>query len=367
MPDYYKMLGVSKDATLEDIKKAYRRLAHKHHPDKGGDEKMFREVSEAYRILSDKDKRSQYDKFGRVFEGAGDQQGQAGFRWGWGQPGGPADGEEGDSYGFDFQDLGDIFEEFFGGSAPRSRDHLRKGEDIEVDVEIVLEDALRGKKEEILLHKFIQCGRCQGVGADPGSKVKECFSCRGTGEVQQIQRTFLGSFTRVGVCPECNGEGLKPDSPCNVCSGEGRVRGEDKIVVQIPAGIDSNQILKMKEKGDAGRKRGKNGDLYIRILVKPHKVFSRKGDDLFVEAPISLSQAVLGDEVDVPTLEGSSIALRVPAGTPSGKVFRISGKGIPHYASMGRGSLYATVRISVPQKLTKQQKDLIQRLREEGL
>ncbi|MDP3981940.1 MAG: molecular chaperone DnaJ [bacterium] len=367
MADYYKVLGVKKDASPDEIKKAYRSLAHKYHPDKGGDEKMFREVSEAYRILSDKDKRSQYDKFGRVFEGVGDQQGPNGFRWGWGHPGGSSDTEDGEGYGFDFQDLGDIFEEFFGGQAPRSRDNLRKGDDIEVDVEIALEDVLQGKKEEMLLHKFVQCVRCQGVGADPGSKVNECFSCRGTGEVQQIKRTFMGSFTKVGICPECNGEGLKPESPCNVCSGEGRVRGEDRVTVQIPAGVDSNQILKLKEKGDAGRKRGKNGDLYIRLLVKPHRVFSRKGDDLHVEVAVSLSQTTLGEEVEIPTLEGPSVLLNIPAGTPSGKVFRVSGKGIPHYTGMGRGSLFVTTRIAVPQKLTKRQKDLIQKLREEGL
>lgn len=364
MKDYYKILGVSKDATQEDIKKAYRRLAHKHHPDKGGSGDMFKEVSEAYQILSDRDKKAQYDKFGRVFDGGvggagGGEQGFGGIRWAWGVP-------EGDDSGFDFQDVGDIFEDFFGG-AHVDQKNIKRGKDIEVELELPLQATLKGRKEEITLGTLVSCKRCQGVGAEPGTKVKECFSCRGSGEVQQIRKTVFGSFTRVGVCPECSGEGLKPEKPCNVCRGEGRVKGEEKIEISIPAGIDTNQILRFEGKGEAGKKKGKTGDLYVRLVVKPHPAFKRKGDDLYVTVPILFSQAVLGDEIEVLTLEGKKILLEVQAGTESGKVLRISGQGIPHFSGWGRGHMFVQLKIEVPQKLNKQQRELLEKLEKEGM
>jgi len=365
MKDYYQILGVSRDASPEEVKKAYYRLAHKYHPDKGGDEKKFKEINEAYQILSNKEKRAQYDRFGRIFEGMPGAEPGFDFQWAWGRP--DIDFE------FDFGDLGEIMEEMFGFEAPRRRKDLKRGRNIEIEMEIPLENTLEGKKQKVNLYKYIICSRCQGTGAEPGTKISECFSCRGTGEVQQIRKTFFGSFTRYVICPECKGEGYRPEKPCNVCQGEGRIRAEDEIEIFIPAGVDTNQVIKVEGKGDAGRRGGKPGDLYVRIFVKSHPIFKRKGDDLYVSLPISFSQAALGDEIEVPTIEGGKILLKVPDGIESGKVLRISGKGIPHFSGPtksgypGRGNLYVELIIKTPKKLTKKQKELLERLREEGV
>ncbi|MBI4101517.1 MAG: molecular chaperone DnaJ [Candidatus Nealsonbacteria bacterium] len=362
--DYYQILGVPKTASSDEIKRAYYRLAHKYHPDKGGDEAKFKEINEAYQVLSDQTKRSQYDRFGRVFEGqpGGGAGGEPGFdfQWAWGQPGGA-------DFDFEFGDLGDMVEEMFGFGGSRKKKDVKRGKDIEVDWEISLEDVLRGKTETIVLEKLISCSRCQGSGSEPGSKVKECFSCRGTGQVQQIRKTFLGSFTRQAVCPECGGEGYKPEKSCNVCRGEGRMKDRQEIQVFIPAGVDSNQIIKVEGKGEAGRKGGKSGDLYVRIFIKTHPIFERKGDDLYASFPISFSQAALGAEIEVPTLDGKKILLQVPEGTESGKILRISDKGLPHFSGSGRGNLYVELIVKTPRKLTKKQKELLERLKEEGI
>lgn len=360
MQDYYQILGVPKDATQDDIKKAYYKLAHKYHPDKGGDEKKFKEVNEAYQILSNKDKRAQYDKFGRVFEGG---EPGADFQWAWGRPGMGFD----DVFRGGFEDLGEMFEDMFGFGAPRRKKDLRKGKDIEVEFAIPLEDVLAGKEREIKLSKYISCSRCGGAGAEPGTKVIECFSCRGNGYVQQIKKTFFGSFTKWGVCPECRGEGYRPEKPCNVCRGEGRVKGEEGVNLWIPEGVDSNQVIKIEGKGNSGRRGGKSGDLYVRIVVKPHPIFGRRGDDLFVSQPISFAQAVLGDEIEIQTLEGKKILLKVPSGTESGRILRVSGKGIPHFQGYGKGNLYVELLIKTPKKLTKRQKELLEELKKEGI
>jgi molecular chaperone DnaJ len=358
MKDYYQILGINRDASPEEIKKAYYKLAHKYHPDKGGDEKKFKEINEAYQVLSDKEKRTQYDQFGRVFEGAGTQPGFD-FQWAWGRPD--------IDFDFGFEDLGEMMEEMFGFGAPRRKKDLKKGRDIEVDIEIPLGDTLKGTEKVITLEKMILCSRCQGTGAEPGTKIKECFSCRGTGQVQQIKKTFFGSFTRYTTCPECGGEGYKPEKPCNICQGEGRIKGEEDIKIFIPAGVDTNQVIKFERKGGAGRKGGRPGDLYVRIFVKRHPAFERKGDDLYASVPISFSQAALGDEVEISTLEGKKILLKVPAGTESGKILRISGKGIPHFSGYGKGNLYIELILKTPKKLTKKQKELLEQLRKENL
>jgi len=371
MKDYYQILGVGKDATSDDIKKAYRKLAHKYHPDKGGDEQKFKELNEAYQVLSDNGKRQQYDKFGRVFEGGagpGGADGFGGFRWAWGQPGAHTheDFEEAAGFGFDFQDVGDIFDEFFGGQQER-RQEAKRGRDIEVELEIPLEATLQPRQETITLSKLNMCDRCQGVGAEPGTKVNECFSCRGSGEVQQIKRTVFGSFTRVGVCPECSGEGMRPDKPCNVCKGEGRIKGEEQLAVTIPAGVDTNQIIRVEGKGDAGRKKGRAGDLYIRIVVKKHPVFQRRGDDILLKKDITLSQAALGDEVEVPTLEGTTSLLDIPEGAETGQSLRVKGKGIPHFSGLGRGDMFVELKIDTPKKLSREQKEALERLKNLGI
>jgi molecular chaperone DnaJ len=362
MKDYYQILGVDKKAPQEEIKKAYYKLAHKYHPDKGGNEKKFKEINEAYQVLSDQKKRSQYDQFGQVFEGGTGSESGADFSWAWGKPGSS-------DFEFDISDLGGIMEEMFGfgGQNQKRKKDIKRGKDIEISLEISLEDVLKGKEKEIFLHKQVTCFRCQGTGAEPGTLINECFSCRGTGQVQQIKKTFFGSFTKYVICPECKGEGERPVNPCNVCKGEGRVRGEERIKIFIPIGVDNNQVIKIERIGDAGRRRGRAGDLYVKIFVKKHPIFQRRGDDLYILKEISFSQAVLGDEIEIPTLEGKEVLLKVPIGIESGKILRISKKGIPHFSGFDRGDIYAQLIIKIPKKITKRQKELLEELRKEGI
>lgn len=364
MKDYYQILGVGQDASPEEIKKAFHKLAHKYHPLKGGDEKKFKEINEAYQILGNPEKRTQYDRFGRIFEGVG-----SGADWpgaGWPGAGGFGGGFD---FGFDFDslDIEDIFEDLFDLRKRGQRKNINQGKDIEVELEIDLKETLENFKKTITLAKKVVCPRCQGSAGEPGTKTKECFSCRGKGEVQQMKKIFFGTITQYVICPQCKGEGKIPEKPCNVCQGEGRVDEKETIEVSIPAGVDSGQTLKFSGQGDAGRRGARSGNLYLKIFVRPHPLFKRRGDDLYLSLPISFSQAVLGDEVEVPTLDGKNIFLRIPAGTESGKIFRISKKGIPHFSGFGRGSLYVELFIKTPKNLTKKQKELLNKLREEGI
>ncbi len=355
--DYYKILGVDKNASPEEIKKAYYKLAHQYHPDKeGGDEAKFKEINEAYQVLSNKEKRSNYDKFGSAFGGGGNT---SGFNYqdvNW----------EDIMGGFgDFEDIFDIF-----GRSSRSRrkpKDLRKGKDIEVFLELDLESILKDQEKEISLVKNCTCSRCNGSGAEPGTQSKECFTCRGTGVVQEIKRTFLGTFSQDTICPDCHGEGFKPEKVCNVCGGEGRIKKEEKIKINIPAGVDNNQVIKVKGKGEAGKRGGEAGDLYVRIGIKPHKTFQRIGDDIYLKQDITFSQAALGDKIKIPTLEGEKMIVKIPEGIESGKILKISKKGIPHFSSMGRGNLYLQINVKTPDKLTKKQKELLEQLKKEGL
>jgi len=359
MKNYYQILGVSKNASLEEIRRAYYQLAHKYHPSrKEGNEKKFKEINEAYQVLSDKEKRAQYDRFGRVVFEEGTEP-SSGFQWAWGKPG--------MDFEFDFEDLGEVVEEMFGFGIPQRKKDLKRGKNIEINIEIPLEECLRNLEKEIILYKYITCSRCQGTGAEFQTKISECFSCRGIGEVQQIKKTFFGSFTKYTICPQCGGEGYRPEKLCNVCQGEGRIKADENIKIWIPAGVDTNQVIKIEGKGEAGRRKGKSGDLYVRIFVKKHPIFERKGDDLHIKIPISFSQAVLGDEIEIPTLEEEKILLKVPSGTESGKILKISGKGIPHFSSYGRGNLYVQLLVKTPKKITKKQKELLEKLKEEGI
>lgn len=366
--DYYQVLGVEKNATQEEIKKAFHRLAHKYHPDKGGDEKKFKEINEAYQVLSDAKKRQQYDQFGRTFDQAGAGAGQQwDFNWSWqNNPSSRGQGEQ----EFEFEDLGDIFENFFsfgGGARRAAKKDIKKGKDIQIDIEISLEETLKTIHRKVTLAKQVTCQRCHGNGAEPGTKISECVMCRGQGQVQEVKRTILGSYTSFTICPECKGDGTKPEKLCNVCKGEGRTKGNEEIEFTIPAGIDNNQVIEIEGRGDAGKKGGKAGNLYVRVFVKKHPVFARKGDDLYVSQEISYSQAILGDEVEVPTLEKTSILLKVPQGTESGKVLRISEKGVPHFGSHSRGNMYVELIIKTPHKVSKKQRQLLDELRKEGL
>lgn len=370
MKDYYKILMVSPTASEEEIKKAYRKLAHLHHPDKGGDPEKFKEISEAYQVLSNKDKRVQYDRYGRVFEQGGTAPGfDFGDFWRQYQYGGGQGADEGPDIDFDFGfgDLGDIFEEFFGGGGRRQKGGRKSGQDIEVDIEISLESTLKNFVKEFEIYKWVPCSRCQGRGGEPGTSLDECFTCRGKGEVQQIKRSFLGTVTRYVVCPECGGEGNRPKVPCNVCRGEGRLKEKDKISVAIPAGVDSGQTIRVPGKGEAGKRGGQSGDLFVKIYVKEHPVFKREGDDLHLSREIPLTTAILGAEIEIPTLEGKNILLKVPSGSESGDVFRIQGRGVPHFSGIGQGNLYIELRLATPKKLNRKQKELLESLRREGL
>lgn len=347
--DYYKVLGVDRDASKEEIKRAYYKLAHKHHPDKGGNEEKFKEINEAYQVLSDKEKRNRYDQYGRAFEeGSGFD--FSGF-----------EGMGGFGQGFDFSD---IFSEFFRGEERRGP---QKGEDIQIDVELSLRDVLTDTRKDINIVRFVECSRCNGAGAEPGASLKECPTCDGAGVVKEIRRTFLGAISRSSVCPQCRGRGKIPEKACNVCGGDGRVRETSEFEIAIGAGVDHRQMLKIKGEGNASPFGGPHGDLYIRVFVKPHPRFERRGDDLYLAKKVPFSLVTLGGEVDVKTLSGKKISLKIPKGTPSGKVFRLSGKGIPHYRGSGRGNLYVEIEVVVPKNLTKVQKELLKKLRKENL
>ncbi len=351
--DYYKILGVSRSASSEDIKKAYYKLAHKYHPDKGGDPEKFKEINEAYQILSDKEKRAQYDRLRELYQERGGEEGM-GFSW--------FDFAQ-DAFDLGF-DLAEIFEEFFGGVRAQEP---RRGRDLYIELPITLEEAFWGAKKEIDLSRYVKCQRCQGSGAEPNTKLKECFTCRGTGRVQQIKRGFFGAFSRTVKCPECGGEGVKPENPCTVCKGEGRVKRQDKVIVEIKPGVDTNQILQVAGAGDAGRRGGDEGDLLVRVVVQPHPVFERHGDDLYVQKEIPITTALLGGKVLIETIDGQRLYLKIPSGTPPGKYFVIRGKGMPHFSRRGRGDLYVKVLYKIPKKLTPEQKRLLETLKEQGL
>jgi molecular chaperone DnaJ len=363
--DYYKILGVTKNASPEEIKKAFYKLAHKYHPDKGGDAEKFKEINQAYQILSNKEKRAQYDRYGRIFEGTGAGTGNAGFQQ-----------RDFNFSNFDFsfgkenmEGLEDVLENIFGfGFSKRTREKkdIKAGEDILITITINLEETLEDQKKEMVVDKYITCSRCGGSGGEPNTKIKECFSCRGTGFVQEIKKSFLGVFTKRGVCPECKGEGNVPEKPCNVCQGEGRIKAKTTVKFTLPKGIDSNQIIKIKELGHAGRRGGKAGDLHVRVNLNPHPRFIRRGDDLYVKINITFSQAVLGDEIKIKTLDGEAI-LKIPAGTQTNKTFIISKKGISRFFSSGRGDLYVKVDVHIPQKISDNQKKILQELKREGL
>ncbi len=358
--DYYNILGIEKTASAEDIKKAYYKLAHQYHPDKkGGDEAKFKEINEAYQTLSDKDKRAQYDHFGKTFNGAQGGFNQQNVNW----------EDIMGGMGGDFGNIEDIFNMFSGGfsTGRRKQKDTRKGNNLEMILELDLESILRSQEKEIFITKKSTCERCGGSGAEPGTSVKECFTCRGTGRVQEIRKTFLGTISQYVICPDCHGEGVKPEKPCNVCHGEGRIKKEEKIKINIPAGVDNNQIIKVKGKGEAGKRGGEAGDLYIRISIKPHKFFERNGDDVYLKQNIAFSEATLGGRIKIPTLEGEKIIVKIPNGTESGKILKISKRGIPHFSGIGRGNLYLQLNIDTPEKLTKRQKELLEELKKEGL
>ncbi len=363
--DYYKLLGIARNATKEEIKKSYRSLAHKFHPDKGGDEKRFKEINEAYQILSDEQKRAQYDQFGQVFEGGNQRanQGPGGFGW----PGGMRFdfGEGGDGRGFADFDLSDVVDDFFGGHG-RRKAAPERGRDIRVGIEIAFDESILGAKKDIEMARLVRCGRCSGSGGEPGTKVRTCPTCQGKGQVQKTQRTFLGSFTSVAICPECRGEGKTPEQPCTECRGKGVLQKQETLEVFIPRGIRDGEVLKITGKGDALPAGRTAGDLYIEIRVTPDPTRRRQGDDIITALSLKVSQAALGDTVDLTTIDGA-IRLKIPEGTQSGDILSVRGKGAWRASGYGRGDLLVQIKVETPKGLTKRAKDLMKHLAQEGM
>jgi molecular chaperone DnaJ len=369
--DYYKLLGVDKNASKEELKQAFRKLAHQHHPDKGGDEKKFKEINEAYSILSNDEKRQQYDQFGSDFSGFSGQGG--GMNWedifrNYSSQGQNVEFDIGDIFG-NSGNFSDIFSQFFGGNGGgggRRTTRKEHGKDIVVDIEIILEEAFLGVTKEINLKKYNVCKHCKGTGGEPGSGKKRCSECDGAGQVQQTKRTIFGTFSQVITCPKCFGEGEINEKECKECKGAGRTNEVETITIDLPAGVDNEQTIKITGRGEAAKRGGIAGDLYVRVHLKPHKIFTRKRDDIYYNAEIKFSQAVLGDKIDIPTLEGD-LKLKIPAGTEAGKLFKLSGKGMPRLNSFGHGDQYVRVKIKIPQKLSRKEEELIKELQKEGL
>ncbi len=350
--DYYEVLGVDRNATEDDLKRAYRKLARKYHPDVNKDdpqaEEKFKEINEAYSVLSDPKTRAQYDQFGH-------------------------DGPTGQGFGgFDFSGFGgfdDIFDMFFGGDSFGGRRSSRRqgptrGSDMRYDLTISFEEAAFGTTKEIEVTRSENCDECGGSGAAHGTQPETCPQCRGTGEVSYTQNTAFGRFVNVRACDRCGGEGTVISQPCTKCNGRKKVRKVKRISLNIPAGIDDGQAITLRGEGQAGDRGGPPGDLYVYITVKPHSLFVRKGYDLHCDVPITFVQAALGDEIEVPTLEGK-VKYRIPEGTQTGTVFRLRNQGIQRLRSTTRGDLYVKVNIDVPKKLKEKQKQLLRQFEEE--
>ncbi|HBH71497.1 MAG TPA: molecular chaperone DnaJ [Candidatus Yonathbacteria bacterium] len=354
MKDYYKTLGVQKSASQDEIKKAFRKLAHQHHPDKGGDAEKFKEASEAYQILSDEKKRKEYDTYGSTGPGHGFGGGQGGF---------DASGFSGfqGGHGFEGVDLNDIFGDFFGGGR---REQARRGRDISVDLEISFSEAVFGVEHKVRITKTSACDVCHGSGAKPNTKTKECATCKGKGRIQESVRTILGNFAQERECSACNGSGKIPEEKCVSCKGAGVLRKEEQITIRVPAGIQNGETVRLTGAGEA-IKNGKAGDLYVRIHVSEHKVFKRDGYNLVMSLVVRLTDAILGAEYPVHTLDGE-IKLKIPKGVSSGEILRVREKGIP-IDSRRRGDLLIKLEVKTPTKLSRKAEKLIEELRGEGV
>lgn len=359
--NYYDILGVSSNASDDEIKKAFRKLAHKYHPDKaGGDNEKFKEINEAYQVLSDKAKRSQYDQFGHTFNQGGPGAG-GGF-------GGFDFSQFGGAGGFDFgQGFGDIFEDIFGGGfGGRSSSRARSGRDIQVDVEITFEEMVRGAERVVRLRKRNTCKRCGGSGGEVGSKEQKCPTCGGTGQVRKSVQSFFGTIAQVVSCPECQGSGRTYEKKCAECGGDGAVQSQEDVHIQIPAGIADGQTISLAGQGEAGERGARSGDLYVNVRVLPHPRFVRERDDILSTAHIRISQAALGTKIGVETVDGE-VTMKIPSGTQSGELFRIKGKGVSHLGRSGRGDQIVKVVVDVPKKLNRKQEKLLQELGREGM
>jgi len=355
--DYYKILGVDKSASKDEIKKAFRKLAHQHHPDKGnGNADKFKEANEAYQVLSNDEKRAQYDQFGSAFSsgqnGGGGFSGFEGFS-----------GFGGGGININMDDLGDMVGDMFNFGGRRSRGSYgpQRGRDMEVALEIDFKEAVFGIEKELKLNKLVSCEKCNGNGAEPGTTIKTCSECNGTGQVKRTQRTILGTIQTATVCPTCKGQGKKPEKVCSKCNGSGVVSGVNNIKVKIPAGIDNNEVIKLSGQGEAGRNGGQSGDLYIHAKVKASYKFKRQGYDIYTKEDISFKQAALGDKIDVETIDGD-VKLKIPAGTQTGTMFKLRGKGIQKLRGFGKGDHFVEAIARTPENLTRAQRKVLEEM-----
>jgi molecular chaperone DnaJ len=372
--DYYQILGIQKGASKEEIKKAFRVLAQKHHPDKkGGDSGKFKEINEAYQVLSDDKKRAEYDTYGRTFEGG---RGASGFDpndFGFSNQGGQWDfsgfggqgfegfsAENGQSSGFEF-DLGDIFGDIFGG---RGGTRKQRGRDISIDVELSFAESIFGVERKMLLNKISVCNSCRGSGAREGTEMIICQACNGKGKIHETKRSFFGAVSSVRVCDNCSGAGKIPKEKCRECAGEGTVRKEEEISVKIPPGIDDGEMIRISGGGEA-LARGTPGDLYVKIHVRTHPVWRKEGKDLVTDLNIKLSTALLGGEFPIKTLDGE-IVVKIPEGVNIGEILRIKSRGVP-IGKQNRGDMLIKLHIEMPKRMSKEAKKLVEELKKEGI
>lgn len=357
--NYYDILGVDKKATKDDIKKAFRKLAQKHHPDKGGDEATFKEITEAYAILGDERKRREYDSYGQTFAG-----GSQGF--------GGAGGFDFSQFGGGFQaggvefDLGDLFGEFgdlFGGMRGGAR--ARRGRDISIDVEIAFKESILGTKRSVLITKVGACDTCGGTGGKPGTEMVACAACNGQGKIRETRNSPLGAFTSVRACPACEGAGVLPKEKCKECAGHGILRKEEEIQLDIPKGIDNGEMIRMPGRGEAV-KNGIAGDLYVKVHVKPHSLFRKEGTNLVMQLPLKLTDALLGTTVSVTTIDDKELEVKVPPMAKTEETLRLKGRGVA-YAEGGSGDLLIRVSVALPKKLSGKAKKALEGLKSEGL
>jgi len=353
--DYYKILGVSKSASEEEIKKAFRKKAHEYHPDKKtGDEAKFKEINEAYQVLSNKEKRTQYDQFGSDFVNNAGARGAGGFE-GFNQGG----------FNINMDDLGDMFGDigdmFFGGRSNRSSNSRSQGSDMQLELSISFSEAVFGVEKEISFRKKVKCDHCNGNGAEPGTKIETCSTCKGTGRINRVQRTILGNMQVQTVCNNCQGEGKTYNKKCVKCGGNGLLMDTVNLKVKIPAGIDNSEVIRLSGYGEAGLKGAPNGDLFLKIRVEKDVRFTRDGYDVYSEAKINFVQASLGDKINIETVEGE-VKLKIPEGTQSGTVFKIKGKGITKLRGYGKGDHFVKVIVLTPVNLNREQRNLLKKI-----
>jgi len=344
--DYYDVLGVPRNASTDDLKRAFRRLAMEYHPDRNkehGAEARFKQVNEAYEVLSDPDKRAMYDRFGHA-GASGENPFGRGFD------------------GFGFGGLGDIFDAFFGGSQSRTQRGPMRGADVRRSITISFEEAVFGVEREVEVQTAEVCSVCNGLRAEPGTQPERCTTCGGSGELRRVQQSIFGQFVNVAMCDRCRGEGRVVTNPCKNCRGTGREKKKRKLEVKIPAGVDGGSQMRLSGEGEIGANGGPRGNLYLQINVKQHELFRREEDDLLLDLDLNFAQVALGDEVDVPTIDGDAHSLRIPGGTQTGELFVVRGKGVPHLRGGGRGDMIVRTNVVTPKNLSKDQKELLKQL-----